>query len=70
MTRRFEIEFPDELGAGWMNRDNLLICLTETCQNTRFTVTDITDDGCDQSPASLGPRGHGPNRGVAHASRG
>lgn len=40
MKRIFEIEYPDDHGPMWMNRDNLLICLT-----TEFTVTDVTGDG-------------------------
>lgn len=57
MKRSFEIEWPDENGPLWMNSGNLLICLTEICSRTRFTVRDITgDDVADPSPYSSGPR--------------
>jgi len=57
MKRIFEIEWPDDLGLLWMNRDNLLICLTEVCPRTRFTVRDVTDDDvADPRPNSQGPR--------------
>lgn len=55
MKRIFEIEYPDDYGPLWMNTDNLLICLTATCPNTRFTVRDLTGDQCDPSPSSAGP---------------
>lgn len=57
MKRTFTIEFPDDLGDLWMNKSNLLICLTNTCPNTRFTVQDITGDQCDPLPESSGPIG-------------
>ena len=44
MKRIFEIEFPDNHGPVWMNRDNLLHCLTNTCRDTTFVVRDITGD--------------------------
>ena len=44
MKRTFEIEFPDDLGPMWMNRDNLMMCLSEKCPNTHFTVTDLTQE--------------------------
>ncbi len=54
--RTFEIEWPDESGPLWMNRDNLLIALTRTCPNTQFTVQDVTgDDACDPAPRTDGP---------------
>lgn len=54
--RTFEIEWPDDCGPLWMNRDNLLICLTETCPNTEFTVRDTTGDGAsDARPRTDGP---------------
>ena len=43
MKRSFEIEFPDECGPMWMNKDNLLLCLNSYCKNTEFKVQDITD---------------------------
>lgn len=53
MKRTFEAEWPDEHGPLWMNRDNLLLCLTRTCRGTEFTVQDVTNDGeCDPSPNS------------------
>lgn len=58
MKRTFEIEFPDDLGPLWMNRDNLLLCLTAYCRNTRFVVRDVTDDGCTTDPA-IGEAGPG-----------
>lgn len=64
MKRIFEIEFPDECGPLWMNRDNLMTCLVKTCPNTEFTVRDITGDECDPSPASTGssPSASSPSR--------
>jgi hypothetical protein len=59
VKRVFEIEFDEENGPLWMNRDNLLLCLCQYCQNDRFTVRDLSGD-CDPAPASLGPRGHAP----------
>ena len=50
MKRTFMIEFPDGLGGLWMNRDNLVACLTTGTHcgsNIRLTVTDITDDEHD-----------------------
>lgn len=56
MKRTFEIEFPDDLGPLWMNKSNLLTCLTNTCPNTIFTVKDVTGLGdCDPTPESMGP---------------
>lgn len=52
MIRKFSIEWPDDLGPMWMNRDNLLIVLTNMCRFTQFTVMDITGDGCDPQPAT------------------
>lgn len=45
MKRKFEIEWPDDCGPMWMNTSNLLLCLTNYCRNTRFTVRDVTGDG-------------------------
>ena len=51
MKRVFEIEWPDDNGPLWMNRDNLLLCLTSYCRNSEFTVRDVTGDGnCDPTP--------------------
>ena len=51
MKRVFEIEWPDDNGPLWMNRDNLLLCLTANCRGTEFTVWDVTGDGnCDLMP--------------------
>ena len=56
MKRTFEIEFSDDLGRLWMNRDNLLLCLTSYCPNTKFTVKDVTGDGqCDPTPHTVEP---------------
>jgi hypothetical protein len=44
MKRTFTIEFPEDLGPMWMNKDNLLICLQNTCPNTKFEVEDVTKD--------------------------
>jgi hypothetical protein len=47
MKRTFTIEFPDDLGDLWMNKDNLLACLTTETHcgsNVRLVVEDITDD--------------------------
>jgi hypothetical protein len=53
MKRVFEIEWPDDNGPLWMNRDNLLLCLTANCRGTEFTVRDVTGDGnCDPTPRS------------------
>ncbi len=45
MKRVFEIEFPDELGEMWMNRDNLMICINAYCdtKDGRIKTTDVTD---------------------------
>jgi hypothetical protein len=45
MKRVFEIETPDDFGPMWMNKDNLLRCLTSTdhCRNYVVKVNDITD---------------------------
>lgn len=53
--RKFEIEYPDDHGPLWMNKSNLLICLTSVCPNTRFTVRDITGDQASDEPESAGP---------------
>lgn len=51
MKRIFEIEWPGDCGPLWMNRDNLLLCLTAYCRGTEFTVQDVTGDGnCDPTP--------------------
>ena len=55
MIRTFTIEFPDDHGPLWMNQDNLLICLLNTCRNTEFKVTDITGDGVSRLPTTGGP---------------
>jgi len=57
MKRAFEIEWPDEHGELWMNRDNLLICLVKTCHNTLFTVRDVTGDdvACKEPNSSISP---------------
>lgn len=58
MKRSFEIEWEDDCGPLWMNRDNLLLCLTHYCRNSKFTVRDVTNDGeCDKNPNSSGPIG-------------
>ena len=54
MKRIFEIEYNDDCGSLWMNRDNLLLCLTAYCTNSRFTVRDLTGDNVDPRPISLG----------------
>ena len=58
MIRTFTIEFPDDNGALWMNKDNLMMCLTTDtcCKNTPLIVTDITGDKCDPSGVSYIPR--------------
>ena len=33
MKRIFEIEFPDDLGPMWMNKDNLLLTINAYCDN-------------------------------------
>jgi len=43
MKRTFEIEWPDDYGPAWMNRDNLLLCITSYCQHDRFAVKDVDD---------------------------
>jgi hypothetical protein len=45
MKRIFEIEWPDDSGALWMNKSNLLTCLTAYCRNTTFSARDVTGDG-------------------------
>jgi hypothetical protein len=55
--RTFVIEW-DEDDPAWMNTGNLLICLTETCPNTKWTVTDVTGDRLmNDQPMSQGPVG-------------
>jgi len=51
VIRVFQIEYPDDCGPLWMNKDNLLMCLTtEThTSNVRLKVTDITADKHDLS---------------------
>jgi len=45
MTKRiFSIEWPDDLGQMWMNKDNLLLCLNAYCENTDFVIEDVTDE--------------------------
>lgn len=56
MKRLFEIEWPDDCGQLWMNTSNLLICLTDYCRNTKFTVRDVTGDGeACTVPETAGP---------------
>ncbi len=45
MERTFQIEFPDECGPFWMNRDNLLLCINTYCENKdgRIRVMDVTE---------------------------
>ena len=45
MKKSFEIEWPDATGPLWMNRDNVLLCLTAYCRGVEFTVRDIMGDG-------------------------
>ena len=48
MTKRiFSIEWDDELGPMWMNRDNLLICLNNYCHDIDFIIEDITIQNAD-----------------------
>jgi len=46
MKRIFEIEFPDDLGPMWMNKDNLLLTINAYCDNTdgKIKVKDITEE--------------------------
>ena len=70
MKRTFEIEWEDDNGPFWMNRDNLLICLTEHCRNSVFTVRDVTGDGeCDTAPETSGPRDHALTEKELHDTR-
>jgi hypothetical protein len=55
MKRIFEIEFDNDCGPLWMNTSNLLICLTNTCKNSKFTVRDLTGDQCNPAPETAGP---------------
>lgn len=44
MTKRiFTIEWPDDLGPLWMNKDNLLLCLNAYCENIPFITEDVSD---------------------------
>lgn len=48
MKRTFVIEWPDECGSMWMNKDKLLSCLKSDEQvgpAIEIKVTDITDRG-------------------------
>lgn len=42
--RKFSIQWPEELGPLWINRDNLLNCLAQRYPRTLFIVKDITND--------------------------
>jgi len=33
MKKTFEIEWPDDCGPGWMNVDNLMLCINAYCSN-------------------------------------
>lgn len=75
VKRVFEIEWPEENGPMWMNVSNLLICLTNTCRNTRFTVRDLTDisEGVIGHIESAGPMEYTPldeviNQAIGEAS--
>ena len=35
-----EIEYPDDCGPNWMNKDNLLLCLNAYCKGVEFQVKD------------------------------
>lgn len=63
MKRTFEIEWPDDLDYLFMNSDNVLLCLTSYCANTKFTVTDITGDGAC-NPAGLVATGIRYDKGI------
>jgi hypothetical protein len=55
MKRTFEIEFEDDLGPLWMNRDNLIICLSTSAHvggGLKLTVQDLGKD-CDPSAATI-----------------
>lgn len=46
MKCKFEIEFPDEFGADWMNVDNLMRCLTTSNyigEKVSLKVYDVSD---------------------------
>ena len=44
MRRIFSIDYPGELGEMWLNKDNLMACLSRYCHGVEFTVEDLTDD--------------------------
>ncbi len=44
MKRIFSIEYPGELGEMWLNKDNLMACLSAYCHGVEFSVEDLTDD--------------------------
>lgn len=49
MKRVFEIEFPDELGDSWMNKNSLMLYITteDHCSTITMSIRDVTNDGCD-----------------------
>lgn len=45
MKRIFSIEWPDDCGPMWMNKDNLMSCLTtsQCVENVELVVEDLTE---------------------------
>uniref|UniRef100_A0A6H2A5N1 Uncharacterized protein n=1 Tax=viral metagenome TaxID=1070528 RepID=A0A6H2A5N1_9ZZZZ len=43
MKAIFEIEWPDDYGPSWMNVWNLLLCLKNTCPNTYFKISQLSE---------------------------
>lgn len=40
MKATFTVQWPDDYGPDWMNVNNLMICLQNTCPDTTLTVSD------------------------------
>ena len=41
MKASFEIEWPDDCGEGWMNVDNLMLCLNAYCKGVDLSATSL-----------------------------
>jgi hypothetical protein len=58
MKRIFEIEYPDILGRTFITSANLLTALHATAPDALFTVSDLTGDGEDTTPSTIGVPAH------------
>ena len=58
MKRKFEIEWPDELGQMWMNVDSLMTCLTSEGHigpEVKIGVMDVAEEFCPPKPLEPEP---------------